>query len=207
MLYLGLRMVKMMRIFSAIAAVCVFFLACASQEVSRPGVFVPEELKGAQELNSPPVYTGKNLVISGEQIFPAAPSQYELRKDDRGQIFIARKSAGAAFSGWVDDDTYRVTAAGEPKIGITETTQKRETARDAAILSAQYKTLREIRNSVISSIEDTGSLYNETGRGSEQLVGTIKGGGVVVSLFDENSNCYIIYEVSRKDLKKKALSY
>jgi hypothetical protein len=39
-----------------------------------------------------------------------------------------------------------VTAMGEPKAGLTEKAQKQETARDAAILAAQYKTLTEIRN-------------------------------------------------------------
>ncbi len=197
----------MKRKFSGGALAFFFFLACAGREVPSSGVFVPEELKGAQELNSPAAYTGKRLVIRGEQIFPSNPSQYEIRKDDGGQVFIARKSGGTVFTGWVDDDTYRVTAMGEPKAGLTEKAQKQETARDAAILAAQYKTLTEIRNSIISSVENTGSLYSETGRDPKQLIGTIKGGGVAVSLFDENSNCYIIYEVSRKDLKKNALSY
>ncbi len=197
----------MKRVACAVLASSLLSLMCAGREVSQPGVFVPEELKGAQGLNAPPVYTGKSLVIRGEQIFPANPSQYELRKDGRGEIFIAKKSGGDVFTGWIDDNTYRVTAAGEPKTGITETAQKRETARDAAILSAQYKTLREIRNSVIASVEETGNVFSDTGRDPERLAGTIKGGGVVVSLFDENSNCYIIYEVSQKGLKKKALSY
>jgi hypothetical protein len=86
-------MVKMKRKFSGGALAFFFFLACAGREVPSSGVFVPEELKGAQELNSPAAYTGKRLVIRGEQIFPSNPSQYEIRKDD-GDRSSSRENQG-----------------------------------------------------------------------------------------------------------------
>jgi hypothetical protein len=69
-------------------------------------------------------------------------------KDGREKSSL-RKNQEGRFYRWIDDNTYRVTAAGAENRN-NRTAQKRETARDAAILSAQYKTLREIRNSVIA---------------------------------------------------------
>jgi hypothetical protein len=106
--------------------------------------------------------------------------------------------------GWVDKDTYRIAAAGVSNSKLTNKIQRRESAKRAAILNAQYQVLEKFKGSTIegaagmSDFESTGIAV------AQEVQGFIKGGSVLSATYDDEDNCEVIYEVKGKDLKKKA---
>jgi len=104
---------------------------------------------------------------------------------------------------WVDKDTYRIAAAGVSNSKLTNKIQRRESAKRAAILNAQYQVLEKFKGSTIegaagmSNFESTGIAI------AQEVSGYVKGGSVVKATYDDEDNCEIIYEVKAKDLKKK----
>ena len=106
-------------------------------------------------------------------------------------------------SQWVDENTFRIAAAGVPNSKLTNKVQRRESAKRAAILNAQYQVLEQFKG---SSIEGAAGMsdFESTGIAvAQELQGSIKGGTVVSSTFDDEDDCEIIYEVKSKGLKKK----
>ncbi len=105
--------------------------------------------------------------------------------------------------GWIDDDTYRIAAAGVAKKTLTNKIQRRESAKRAAILNAQYQVLEKFKGAKtegaagMSDFEMTGIAV------AQEVKGVIKGGSVVKVTYDAEDNCEIIYEVKAKNLKKK----
>jgi len=104
---------------------------------------------------------------------------------------------------WVDKDTYQIAAAGVPNSKLTNKVQRRESAKRAAILNAQYQVLEKFKG---SSIEGAAGMsdFESTGIAiAQEVQGFVKGGSVVQATYDDEDNCEIIYEVKAKDLKKK----
>ena len=104
---------------------------------------------------------------------------------------------------WVDENTYRLAAAGVPNSKLTNKVQRRESAKRAAILNAQYQVLEKFKG---SSIEGAAGMsdFESTGIAiAQEVQGFVKGGSVVQATYDDEDNCEIIYEVKAKDLKKK----
>jgi hypothetical protein len=104
---------------------------------------------------------------------------------------------------WVDDNTYRLAAAGVANSKLKNKVQRRESAKRAAILNAQYQVLEKFKGSKIegaagmSDFESTGIAI------AQEIQGVVKGGSVMSATYDEEDNCEIIYEVKAKGLKKK----
>jgi hypothetical protein len=105
--------------------------------------------------------------------------------------------------GWVDDNTFRIAAAGVPKKNITNIIQRKETAKRAATLNAMYQIIEKFCGSKIegaAGMED----YELTGIAvSQELKATLRAGSVKKSTWDEEQNCEVIYEVKATGLKKK----
>jgi len=105
--------------------------------------------------------------------------------------------------GWINDDTYRIAASGVSNSKLTNKIQRRESAKRAAILNAQYQVLEKFKGSTIegaagmSDFESTGIAI------AQEVSGMVKGGSVVTATYDDEDNCEIIYEVKAKGLKKK----
>ena len=105
--------------------------------------------------------------------------------------------------GWIDDDTYRIAAAGVPNSKLSNKVQRRESSKRAAILNAQYQVLEKFKGSTIEGAAGM-SDFESTGIAIAQEVGgVVKGGSVVSATYDDDDNCEIIYEVKAKGLKKK----
>lgn len=104
---------------------------------------------------------------------------------------------------WVDENTYRLAAAGVANSKLKNKVQRRESAKRAAILNAQYQVLEKFKGSKIegaagmSDFESTGIAI------AQEIQGVVKGGSVMSATYDEEDNCEIIYEVKAKGLKKK----
>jgi hypothetical protein len=105
--------------------------------------------------------------------------------------------------GWIDEDTYRIAAAGVPNSKLSNKVQRRESAKRAAILNAQYQVLEKFKGSTIEGAAGM-SDFESTGIAIAQEVnGVVKGGSVTQATYDDDDNCEIIYEVKAKGLKKK----
>jgi len=105
--------------------------------------------------------------------------------------------------GWVDDNTYRIAAAGVPTRTLTNKVARRESSKRAAILNAQYQVLEKFKGSKIEGAAGM-SNFEMTGMAvAQEVQGVVKGGSVVKATYDAEDNCEIIYEVKAKGLKKK----
>ena len=105
--------------------------------------------------------------------------------------------------GWIDDDTYRLAASGVPKSTLKNKVARRESAKRAAILNAQYQVLEKFKGSKIEGAAGMSDFENTGIAIAQEVSGIVKGGSVVSATYDEEDNCEIIYEVKAKGLKKK----
>lgn len=105
--------------------------------------------------------------------------------------------------GWVDDHTFRVTATGAPKQGLTNKIQRRGTAKEAAIMAAQKTIIEKFKGARIEGA--AGAVdYASTGVAiMKEFGGLVKGGSVKKETYDDDDNCEIVYEVMSRNLKKQ----
>ncbi len=105
--------------------------------------------------------------------------------------------------GWIDENTFRLAAMGVPKRTLTNKVARRESAKRAAILNAQYQILEKFKGSNIEGASGM-SDFEMTGIAiAQEIQGVVKGGSVRKVTYDADDNCEIIYEVRAKDLKRK----
>src|SRR4030067_128115 len=105
--------------------------------------------------------------------------------------------------GWVDDDTFRLAAAGIAKKDLKNIIQRKEASKRAAILNAQYQVIEKFKG---SKIEGASGMENFEMTGiavAQELKAVAKGGSVKKVTWDDEQNCEVIYEVRAKGLKKK----
>jgi len=105
--------------------------------------------------------------------------------------------------GWIDDNTYRTTAVGVAKKTLTNKTQRRATAKRAAILAAQYQVLEKFKGSKIEGAAGVSDAESTGFAIAQEVSGMVKGGSVVKETYNEDDDCEIVYEVKAKGLKKK----
>ncbi|MCP4138300.1 MAG: hypothetical protein GY754_45480 [bacterium] len=107
--------------------------------------------------------------------------------------------------GWVDENTFRVTAVGRAQQRYTNIIQRRESAKRDAILNAQ-SIIHDKFNPPPIRLEGAAAMayYEITGSFlSQECRGAIRGGAVIKERYDKDHNCEIVYEVKMKGLKKK----
>jgi len=105
--------------------------------------------------------------------------------------------------GWIDEDTYRIAAAGVPNQSLTNKIQRRESAKRAAILNAQYQVLEKFKGSKIEGASGVSDFASTGTAIAQEVKGMVRGGSVVKATFDEEDNCEVIYEVFARGLKNK----
>ena len=105
--------------------------------------------------------------------------------------------------GWVNENTFRLAAAGAPKRTLTNKIARRESAKRAAILNAQYQVLEKFKGAKLEGATGM-SDFEMTGIAiAQEVQGIVKGGSVQSVTYDAEDNCEIIYEVKARGLKKK----
>ncbi len=104
---------------------------------------------------------------------------------------------------WVDENTYRLAAAGVANSKLKNKVARRESAKRAAILNAQYQVLEKFKGSKIEGAAGMSDFENTGIAIAQEIQGVVKGGSVMSATYDEEDNCEIIYEVKAKGLKKK----
>jgi len=105
--------------------------------------------------------------------------------------------------GWIDDDTYRLAAAGVPNRKLTNIVARKASSKRAAILNAQYQVLEKFKGSKIEGAAGMSDFENTGIAIAQEVSGVVKGGSVKKVTYDKDQNCEIIYEVKAKGLKKK----
>ncbi len=105
--------------------------------------------------------------------------------------------------GWIGNDTFRIAAAGAAKRTLTNKIARRESAKRAAILNAQYQILEKFKGAKLEGATGM-SDFEMTGMAvAQEVQGVVKGGSVYKVTYDAEDNCEIIYEVKAKGLKQK----
>jgi len=105
---------------------------------------------------------------------------------------------------WVDDNTFQLAASGVANSKLKDKTARRESAKRAAILNAQYQVLEKFKGSKIEGAAGMSDFENTGIAIAQEVEGVVKGGSVKKATFDPDTDaCEIIYEVKAKGLKKK----
>lgn len=121
-----------------------------------------------------------------------------------GSRVEAKKADVWAKEGWMDDDTYRLFAMGVPTRRLTNMVQRKESAKRAAILEAQYRIMERFNGiRMESSCCYVLMQTQEDLQLTQEIRGHVKGGTIIATKFDEEQNCEIVYEVRMKSLKAR----
>ena len=108
--------------------------------------------------------------------------------------------------GWIGDDIFRVTATGVPKEGLTNEVQKKGTAKEAALIMAQKRIIEKFVGARLEGAAGSAD-YASTGIAvSKEFGGLVKGGTIVKTTYDEDSNAEIVYQIESKGLRKRVMS-
>ncbi|MCP4138298.1 MAG: hypothetical protein GY754_45470 [bacterium] len=108
-------------------------------------------------------------------------------------------------NGWVDEDTFRVTSMGAANQSLTNIVQRKQTAKEAALLNAQYTVLEKFKGSRLEGAAGMAEV-NVTGLAyAREYAEIVKSGRIIKISYDKDHNCEIVYEVKSKGLKKKVL--
>jgi len=106
--------------------------------------------------------------------------------------------------GWVDDNTFRVTALGAPAADAKGMVKRKTQAREAALIMAQKRVLEKMIGAELkgaSAVKDGESVGVVV---TKEFQGMVKGGSILEETFDEDDNCEVVYEITGRGLKKKA---
>ncbi len=107
--------------------------------------------------------------------------------------------------GWMSEDIFRVTATGVPKEGLINEVQKKGTAKEAALIMAQKRIIEKFVGARLEGAAGSAD-YASTGIAvSKEFSGVVKGGTIVKTTYDEDSNAEIIYQIESKGLKKRVM--
>ena len=107
--------------------------------------------------------------------------------------------------GWVDENTFRVTATGVPKPGLTNKIQRRGTAKEAALIMAQKRIVEKFVGARLEGAAGAAD-YASTGIAvAKEFGGMVKGGSIIRSTYDKDDNCEIVYQIENRGLKKRVV--
>ncbi len=113
----------------------------------------------------------------------------------QGETFVSE--------GWVNDNTFVESAVGMPKAGSVEQIQRRATAKEAAILSAQKKVVEKFVGSRISGIVGVTDIMATGVAIQKEFSGTVRNYTIVKETYDQNDNCQILFQVQEDNLKQR----
>ncbi len=107
--------------------------------------------------------------------------------------------------GWIDDNTYRIMAEGEPSPHLEkkDVDKRKESSKKAAILNAKFSLMKKFSESITDKYMDPGHDTNHS-VAFEKILGTIiEDGRVIAERYDQDGNCEIIFEISSEGLRKR----
>lgn len=121
-----------------------------------------------------------------------------------GCVEISKEDIAAFQDGWCDNNTLRVTAAGGPPKNEKDTAKRREGAYRSAVVMAKYRITGKLSGDRIGAggIIDDREFHAEEKRFKAFLNKVLDEGKVVGSIWDEEDNCQVIYQIQKTHLKK-----
>jgi hypothetical protein len=109
-------------------------------------------------------------------------------------------------NGWVDEETYRTTAIGEPDKSLTGINLRKKDAKKKAKLNAQYQIIERFRGMQIEGAAGMTDFEKTDFADKPAFKSIIKAGSIIKETYDNNQNCEIIFEIKARNLKKTAES-
>ncbi len=108
--------------------------------------------------------------------------------------------------GWVDDDTFRVSAIGTwpEELADAKKVIKMNRALEGATLKAQTIVMEKFKGYALKAKSGAESGVGLGEVAIKKIEGVAKGGSVIKKTFDEEYNCEVLYEINSKGLKKMA---
>ena len=107
----------------------------------------------------------------------------------------------SAGEGWISSDTYRILAAGVPQKTDGDSTAKRESSLQNAMTNARARAI-----DIFISLQNYGSRSgDETSKPSDVRAAfspVVQSGKAVSIAYDSDDICDIVFEVTRKNLKR-----
>ncbi|MDH4198801.1 MAG: hypothetical protein OEV66_00320 [Spirochaetia bacterium] len=106
--------------------------------------------------------------------------------------------------GWINDDTFVVTALGAPAPDAKGLVKRRTQSKEAAIIMAQKMIVEKMIGAQLkgaSAVKDGESAGIVV---TKEFEGMVKGGSVEKITYDEDDNCEVLYQVEGRGLKKRA---
>lgn len=106
--------------------------------------------------------------------------------------------------GWVDDNTFRVTALGAPNQDAKGMVKRKTQAKEAAVIMAQKRIIEKM---IGAQLKGASAAKDGESAGivvTKEFQGMVKGGSIIEETYDEDDNCQIVYEIQARGLKKKA---
>lgn len=130
-------------------------------------------------------------------------------------LFISCASGGIGGSikgettkteGWIDEDTFRVSAKASAPDRFTKKIQRENAATDAATILAQCKIIEKFVGAQVKGVTGVHDFENSGQAAAKEISAMIAGGSVLSQTCDDEQNCEVVYEVKAKGLKKKVTS-
>lgn len=122
---------------------------------------------------------------------------------------VPEGNISSAKTGWINDETYRITGKGVSSSEITDPDKRKEDSLRNAISNAQKATL-DIFTTYYTDYTEGGGIQGYGNRKYEfisyvrQIIVT---GRAVKINYDSNQNCEIIYEIKQERLRKKVTEF
>lgn len=108
-----------------------------------------------------------------------------------------------SLEGWINDDTYQIAAGGVPISSLTLITQRKESARLAALLNARCQIIKIFTGYTVKQDDLNNDNQLEGIPITEELKTVVNSGIIKKTVWDDDANCEIVYEVKYPGLKQR----
>ncbi len=143
-------------------------------------------------------------------LFAVSCSSTDLRSVLKGKRYIDElKDTSHIDKGWIDNDTFVVTAEGYPVSSLYNKVARRESSERIAVSRARAQVLEKFSDFKFTGeyqeLKKSGELGGTEKSGIElklELEEIVKEGVITEITYDAEDNCIIVYEVSHPGLKK-----
>jgi hypothetical protein len=107
---------------------------------------------------------------------------------------------------WVDGDTFRIEQVGAPRAGLKTKQERQESARQSAIAQAQKRIVEIFMAAGPIKNQDDALREKRWNDSSSEMRKSAAGGTIINIIYDDVDYCEIVYELKRKDLRKKVVN-
>jgi len=145
----------------------------------------------------------KRKLLLGLMVLSLTAPAATLISCKSGSVSDSEKTKKLKSEGWIDDNTFRITASGPPRKTVSNPVALKASARESAILMAQKMIIEKFRGARIQSCSGMADFELTGVAFVREFNEIIKNGKIIVIKWDDDSNCEILYEVKALGLKKR----